>query len=42
MSTDYDCWKTDEEPVTWDEILRIFNDNTDRMKKLLMKAIEQL
>ena len=20
MSTDYDCWKTDEAPVTWDEI----------------------
>jgi hypothetical protein len=21
MGTDYDCWKTDEEPVSWDAIL---------------------
>ena len=24
MSTDYDCWKTDEEPVTWEEVLKVF------------------
>jgi 5'-methylthioadenosine phosphorylase len=27
LSTDYDCWKTDEEPVTWEEVLKVFNLN---------------
>ncbi len=42
MSTDYDCWKEDEEPVTWDEILAVFNKNADNVKALLMKVIEKL
>lgn len=40
MSTDYDCWKEDEEPVTWDEILAVFNQNADNVKQLLIKFIE--
>ena len=24
MSTDYDCWKKTEKPVTWEEIERVF------------------
>ena len=39
MSTDYDCWKEDEEPVTWDEILRVFNQNADNVKNLIVAAI---
>ena len=27
MSTDYDCWKDDEPPVSWEEILEVFNKN---------------
>lgn len=42
MSTDYDCWKEDEEPVTWEEILRIFNANADRVKKMLVEAIPKV
>ena len=42
MSTDYDCWKEDEAPVTWDEILSVFNQNSDDVKKLLVKIIENL
>ncbi|RLC24467.1 MAG: S-methyl-5'-thioadenosine phosphorylase [Deltaproteobacteria bacterium] len=42
MSTDYDCWKEDEEPVTWDEILAVFNQNSDNVKKLLIKVIQDL
>ena len=42
MSTDYDCWKEDEEPVTWDEILAVFNQNADNVKQLLVKVIEDL
>jgi 5'-methylthioadenosine phosphorylase len=39
MSTDYDCWKEDEAPVTWDEILAVFNQNADNVKHLLVSTI---
>jgi 5'-methylthioadenosine phosphorylase len=39
MSTDYDCWKVDEEPVSWDAILEVFKDNADKVTKLLVEAI---
>ncbi len=42
MSTDYDCWKEDEAPVTWDEILKVFNQNADNVKQLLVKVISAL
>ncbi len=42
MSTDYDCWKEDEQPVTWEEILEVFHQNADRVKKLLIKAVSNL
>lgn len=42
MSTDYDCWKVDEEPVTWDDILAVFQKNADNVKQLLVKAIEKI
>lgn len=41
MSTDYDCWKVDEEPVSWDEILEVFHRNADNVKQLLVKVIEK-
>jgi 5'-methylthioadenosine phosphorylase len=41
MSTDYDCWKEDEAPVTWDEILEVFRHNSDNVKRLLVKVIEE-
>lgn len=40
MSTDYDCWKEDEEPVTWDEILAVFNKNAGNVKQLLVNVIK--
>ncbi len=39
MSTDYDCWKEDEAPVTWNEILTVFKKNADNVKLLLSKVI---
>jgi len=42
MSTDYDCWKLDEEPVTWDDILKIFNENSEKVKKVLVRGIEKI
>lgn len=40
MSTDYDCWKTDEEPVTWEAILETFNKNVEKVKQVLIRVIE--
>lgn len=42
MSTDYDCWKQDEEPVTWDAIKKIFGENVDKVTKLLIQSIQQV
>ena len=42
MSTDYDCWKEDEAPVSWEEILAVFNQNADSVKKLLLNAIPKI
>ncbi|MEE8397608.1 MAG: S-methyl-5'-thioadenosine phosphorylase [Desulfobacterales bacterium] len=42
MSTDYDSWKEDEEPVSWDEILEVFNKNADRVKQLLIQVIPRI
>ncbi|WP_321492250.1 S-methyl-5'-thioadenosine phosphorylase [uncultured Desulfobacter sp.] len=42
MATDYDCWKQDEAPVTWEEILSVFKKNADNVKQLLIKAVSQI
>ncbi|MEJ2683622.1 MAG: S-methyl-5'-thioadenosine phosphorylase [Candidatus Sulfobium sp.] len=42
MSTDYDCWKEGEEPVTWEMILAIMNSNAENVKKLLLKTITKI
>lgn len=42
MSTDYDCWKEDEEPVSWDEILKVFLKNADHVKEILINAISKI
>jgi len=41
MSTDYDCWKHDEESVTWEEIVNVFNKNIEKTKQLIIKTIEK-
>jgi 5'-methylthioadenosine phosphorylase len=42
MSTDYDCWKGDEAPVTWEQILEIFEQNVEKVVKLLVATIAKL
>jgi len=42
MSTDYDCWKEDEEPVSWEEILEVFNSNAGKVKQLLLDVISKI
>ncbi len=42
MSTDYDCWKEGEEPVTWEMILAIMQKNSENVKRLLVSAISKI
>lgn len=39
MSTDYDCWKDDEPPVSWQEVLKVFHANAENVKRLLIHSI---
>ena len=39
LSTDYDSWKTDEEPVTWEEVIKVFNQNVKNVIRLIFSAI---
>jgi 5'-methylthioadenosine phosphorylase len=39
MSTDYDCWKADEEPVTWEMIQETMSRNANNVKALIREVI---
>lgn len=42
MSTDYDCWKEDEGAVTWEEVLKVFNENVGKVTNLLVNTIPKI
>jgi len=42
MSTDYDCWKEDEAPVTWEAVLEVFKKNVKTVTDLLVHAIAEI
>ncbi|MFZ4398574.1 MAG: S-methyl-5'-thioadenosine phosphorylase [Bacteroidales bacterium] len=42
LSTDYDCWKTDVEAVSWEAVLEVFNKNVDNVTRLLVEIIHRL
>jgi len=42
MSTDYDCWKTDEEPVSWEAIAKVFAENAEKVTALLKSVIAKI
>ncbi|MDD4016478.1 MAG: S-methyl-5'-thioadenosine phosphorylase [Kiritimatiellae bacterium] len=42
MSTDYDCWKADEEPVSWDAIVDVFKKNAEKVTNLLVQVIPEV
>jgi 5'-methylthioadenosine phosphorylase len=39
LSTDYDSWKTGEEAVTWEEVLKVFNQNVRNVIRLLQETL---
>jgi 5'-methylthioadenosine phosphorylase len=42
MSTDYDCWKDNEEPVTYEMVMKTMRENAEKVKQLLVKVIPQI
>ncbi|MGA3014821.1 MAG: S-methyl-5'-thioadenosine phosphorylase [Bacteroidales bacterium] len=42
LSTDYDSWKHDEKPVTWEEVFKVFEENVKNVTHLLEKVIPLL
>ena len=42
MSTDYDCWHEEEEPVTWEMILETMKRNSNRVIRLFMDVIPKI
>jgi 5'-methylthioadenosine phosphorylase len=42
MSTDYDCWKESEEPVTYEMVMKRMEENAEKVKNLLIKAIPRI
>ena len=42
MSTDYDCWRTDEEPVSWEAIAKVFAENAEKVTTLLTGVIPKI
>jgi len=42
MSTDYDCLFDDVEPVTWDDILKVFHQNVDKVTSVLTTVITKI
>lgn len=42
MTTDYDCWKVDEEPVTWEMILERMKENAEKVKELIINVLPQI
>jgi|GEM_PF-14388 len=42
MTTDYDCWKSDEESVSWELIKKRLLENADNAKNLIIEFIKSL
>ncbi|UCD34426.1 MAG: S-methyl-5'-thioadenosine phosphorylase [Nitrospiraceae bacterium] len=42
MSTDYDCWHEEEEPVTWEMIVKVMKKNADNVIRLFLDVIPKI
>ena len=42
MSTDYDCWKAGEEPVTFEMVMQRMKENAEKVKKLLIEVVGRI
>ncbi len=42
MSTDYDCLFEDVIPVTWEEILKVFKENVEKVTNLILHSLSKI
>lgn len=42
LSTDFDSWKHDEEPVSWDVVFQVFNENVKHVTQLLVSILNNI
>lgn len=42
MSTDYDCWKEDEEPVTFEMVMQRMKENSEKVKKIIINIMPKI
>lgn len=42
LSTDYDSWKHDEEPVSWEVVFQVFNENVKHVTQLLVHILNKI
>ena len=42
MRTDYDCWRSSTQRVTWEEVLKVFNSNVEKVIALFLRAIPHI
>lgn len=42
LSTDYDSWKHDEDPVTWEDVLKVFEENVKNVTELLVRVLKKM
>lgn len=40
MVTDYDCWKDDEDPVTYEMVMQTMKDNAEKVKRLIIETLD--
>ncbi|MDR2744260.1 MAG: MTAP family purine nucleoside phosphorylase, partial [Desulfovibrio sp.] len=39
MSTDYDAWNEEEDPVSWEQVLEVFSENAGRVTDIILAAV---
>ncbi|MGE5425464.1 MAG: S-methyl-5'-thioadenosine phosphorylase [Syntrophothermus sp.] len=42
LSTDYDSWKEDEAPVSWEDVLKVFQENVRHVTEVLVEVIRTI
>ncbi len=42
LVTDYDCWKEETKPVTFEEVMRIMKKNADKVKELIKASLPEI
>jgi len=42
LCTDYDCWKKEHEPVSWEQVHRVFSKNVNNVTNLLIELLKSM